>query len=579
MSQKETMVLQGIPAAPGLAHGKTVLVKKETLEVPEYEVEDVEAEIQRLMNACKDSQKEIAELKENVKGRAKSNEAEIFEAHKMILEDAALIDRAKKAIREGTNAEKACMDAFEYFAQMMEQIQDETLSSRSADIRDVGRRVLGHLLGVSVGGMILTEPAIIIGEDLTPSDTVSLDKDLVLGFCTASGGPTSHTAILAKAFGLPAVVGLGKKILSVNEGTFVLVNGDKGEVIIHPEESQKEAFLQREEKDKARQKEARKAAQAPAVTATGERVEIVANIGGVLDAPLGVRNGAEGVGLFRTEFLYLDRNSLPTEAEQIQAYEAVFANYEGMPMVVRTLDIGGDKIIPYLDLPEELNPFLGWRGIRMIDGAEEIFRTQFRALLQAGVGVDLRIMVPMVSGIKEIQAAKAVLAKMKDELRSEGKDFAEDVQFGIMVEVPSAALLADRLAKEVDFFSIGTNDLTQYTLAVDRTNSKVSYLASPLNPAVLMLIKHTIDSAHANGRWVGLCGELAGEILAAPILLGLGLDEFSMSPARIPEIKQVMKYLRMEDCKKLALEVLQMVDDKEVKERSRSFLAKLGLEI
>jgi len=571
------MILKGIPAAPGLAHGKTVVVNQEKLVVPQYEIEDAETEIQRLMIACKTGQEELAALKENVGGRSKSNEAEIFEAHRMILEDVALLERTKKAIKNGTNAEKAWMDAIEYFAQMMEQISDETLSSRCIDIRDAGRRVLGHLLGIAIGGTALTEPSIIVGDDLTPSDTVSLDKDLVLGFCTAGGGPTSHTAILAKAFGLPAVVGLGRKILSVPEGTLVLVNGDKGEVTVDPGEDTKTGFVGQEEEAEAERQVARIAAQAPAVTADGDRIEVVANIGGLADAPLGVRNGAEGVGLFRTEFLYLDRNALPTEEEQIEVYKAVFSYYLGMPMVVRTLDIGGDKVIPYLDLPKELNPFLGWRGIRMLDGAEEIFLQQFRALLQAGEGVDLRIMVPMVSGMTEIQAAKAVMDRAKTELKAEGKNFTEKVQFGIMIEVPSAALLADRLAKEVDFFSIGTNDLTQYTLAVDRTNSKVAYLANPLNPAVLMLIKHTIDSAHAEGKWVGLCGELAGEPLAAPILLGLGLDEFSMSPARVPVIKQVMRKLKKDACQSLAAEVLTFMNAREVEEASQMFLANLGM--
>jgi phosphotransferase system enzyme I (PtsI) len=571
------MILKGIPAAPGLAHGKTVVINQEELVVPQYEIEDTEAEIQRLMTACKTGQEELAALKENVGGRSKSNEAEIFEAHRMILEDVALLERTKKAIKNGTNAEKAWMDAIEYFAQMMEQIPDETLSSRCIDIRDAGRRVLGHLLGIAIGGTALTEPSIIVGDDLTPSDTVSLDKDLVLGFCTAGGGPTSHTAILAKAFGLPAVVGLGRKILSVPEGTLVLVNGDKGEVTVDPGEDTKTGFVGQEEEAEAERQVARIAAQAPAVTADGDRIEVVANIGGLADAPLGVRNGAEGVGLFRTEFLYLDRNALPTEEEQIEVYKAVFSHYLGMPMVVRTLDIGGDKVIPYLDLPKELNPFLGWRGIRMMDGAEEIFLQQFRALLQAGEGVDLRIMVPMVSGMTEIQAAKAVMDKAKTELKAEEKPFTEKVQFGIMIEVPSAALMADRLAKEVDFFSIGTNDLTQYTLAVDRTNSKVAHLANPLNPAVLMLIKHTIDSAHAEGKWVGLCGELAGEPLAAPILLGLGLDEFSMSPARVPVIKQVMRKLKKDACQSLAAEVLTFMNAQEVEEASLKFLANLGM--
>jgi phosphotransferase system enzyme I (PtsI) len=430
-----------------------------------------------------------------------------------------------------------------------------------------------------VVGTELTEPSVIIGDDLTPSDTASLDKDLVLAFCTASGGPTSHTAILAKAFGLPAVVGLGEKILAIPEGELVLVDGNQGDVYIAPSEELLSEFLQKEEAEAEMMATARKAAQAPAVTADGEYVEVVANVGGVQDAPLGIMNGAEGVGLFRTEFLYLDRKSMPTEDEQIEAYTAVFNNYPMMPVVVRMLDIGGDKMIPYLNLPEELNPFLGWRGIRMMDGAEEIFLTQFRALLQAGARteVDLRIMIPMVSGVAEVRAAKALMKAAADALVSEGKAVPEKVQFGIMVEVPSAALLADRLAKDVDFFSIGTNDLTQYTLAVDRTNSKVAHLANPLNPAVLALIKRTIDCAHAEGKWVGLCGELAGEPIAAPILLGLGLDEFSMSPARVPIIKQVMRKLHRDACQHLAEVVMALGDDLEVARVSKAFIDDLGL--
>ena len=578
MTNVEMQTLKGIPAAPGLAHGRTVVVTQNTLEIPQFSIENTESEVQRLMDACEKGRDELSDLKEDVGERSNSNEAQIFEAHRMILEDVALLDRAKKAIANGTNAEKAWMDAVEFFAQMMEKIPDETLSSRCVDIRDVGRRVLSHLLGVSIGGVELEEPAIIVGDDLTPSDTVSLDKDLVLGFCTARGGPTSHTAILAKAFGLPAVVGLGRAILAVPEGTPVLVDGGKGEVILAPDDALQQSFITREEVAAVGQQAARQAAQAPAVTAEGERVEVVANIGGVDDAPLGISNGAEGVGLFRTEFLYLDRESLPSEAEQISAYKEVFSHYQGMPVVVRTLDIGGDKVIPYLDLPVELNPFLGWRGIRMLDGAEEIFLSQFRALLQAGTGVDLRIMVPMVSGLSEILKAKSLMKKAVSELRAEGKTFTESYQFGIMIEVPSAAILADRLAKEVDFFSIGTNDLTQYTLAVDRTNSKVAYLANPLDPAVLTLIKQTIDSAHAEGKWVGLCGELAGEPLAVPILLGLGLDEFSISPARIPEIKQVMRRLRKSECQSLANEVLAFGIGQDVEEACRKFLADLGLE-
>jgi phosphotransferase system enzyme I (PtsI) len=581
LNQREQKMMKGIAAAAGLAHGRTVILSELELEVPQHEIVDHDAEIERLMTACDKSEQELIEIKKEVENRSEKNEAEIFEAHVMILEDVALVNRAKEAIRQGVNAEKAWMDAIEYFAQMMEQIPDETLSSRAVDIRDVGRRVLGHLLGVSGGRTAITEASIIVGDDLTPSDTVRVDKDLVLGFITARGGPTSHTAILAKAFGLPAVVGLGEELLTYPEGTLVLVDGKNGWVIFDPGEEALAEFVEREKIAKVENKKNRKAAQAPGMTADGMRVEIVANIGGIVDAPLGIENGAEGVGLFRTEFLYLDRKSLPTEEEQIEAYSAVFEIYPNMPVVVRTLDIGGDKTIPYLDLPKELNPFLGWRGVRMLDGAESIFKQQFRALLQAGgiTGVDLRIMVPMVSGIAEIREAKGLMNRMKSELISEGKPTAEKVQFGIMIEVPSAALLADKLADEVDFFSIGTNDLTQYTLAVDRTNSKVANLANPLNPAVLRLIKNTIDAAHAKNKWVGLCGELAGEPLAAPILLGLGLDEFSMSPARIPVIKKVIGQLHQQACADFVHGVLDKTDHDEVIEACTAFLSDLGVEV
>lgn len=579
MNTKNCNIIVGIAAAPGLAHGRTIIVRKKELAVPEYRVEDTDSEITRLMTAVETSRDEIAEVKNEVSGRTRTNEAEIFEAHKMFLEDTDLLGRAEKGIKGGTNAEKAWIDAIEFFAQKMDQIPDETLRARAVDIRDVGHRVLGHLLGESLGTTPLTEPSIILARDLTPSETVSLNKELTLGYCTVEGGPTSHVAILAKGFGIPAVVGTGEALLEIEEGTLVLVDGSEGKVTVAPDDETLKSFIQRAEEAKNRFSEARKAAQKPAVTADGDRVEVVANIGGVVDAPLGVKNGAEGIGLLRTEFLYLDRNSLPTEQEQIDAYSAIFEHYLDKPIVVRTLDIGGDKEIPYLDLPEELNPFLGWRGIRLIEEMEDIFLKQFRALLQAGANatVDLRIMLPMVSGLAEIVSAKKLLNKAREGLKEEGKAFADPIQFGIMIEVPSAVLLADRLAKEVDFFSIGTNDLTQYTLAVDRTNSKVAHLAHPLNPAVLALIKQTIDCAHAEGKWVGLCGELAGDRLAAPILLGLGLDEFSMSPASVPEIKNVLRVLHKEDCQNVAKEVLLLTSAEQVREHCRAFLADLGI--
>ncbi len=571
--------LNGIPAAPGLAHGEIVIIQQVDLDVPEFEISDFDEEIARLDRAIEISLNDLRLIKARVKANAKSDEAEIFEAHQMFLQDEALVGKAKTHIKSGINAEKAWMTAVNHFASMMESIPDPTLSSRAVDIRDVGKRVLAHLLGKSLGRKELIRPSIIVGIDLTPSDTASLDRDLVLGFCTAEGGPTSHTAILAKSFGLPAVVGLGDRLLDFPEGTTFLIDGNVGSVIANPSEESQQMFINREVKTKAEFELARDAAQKPAVTGDGDRVEVVANIGGVEDAPLGIIYGAEGVGLFRTEFLYLGRDSLPTEEEQVRAYCEVFKHYAGLPFVVRTLDIGGDKVIPYLDLPQELNPFLGWRGVRMLDGMRDIFMAQFRALLQAGEieKVDLRIMVPMVSGLQEIFAVKQLMAEAKDSLRSEGKPCKEDAQFGIMVEVPSAALLADRLAKHVDFFSIGTNDLTQYTLAVDRTNRKVSHLANPLNPAVLRLIKLTIDSAHAEGKWVGLCGELAGEPMAAPILVGFRLDEFSMSPVSVPLIKQVMQKLHRNECAKFAETVLQLSTQQEVVDACHDFLVERDL--
>lgn len=572
--------IYGIPAAPGLTHGKTVILKKVELVVPEYGVKDISKEIERLDRAIEISQDEIHALKATLIDEVKGNEAEIFEAHWMFLEDEALVGMAKQAIEQGVNAEKGWMDAVDYYAQMMEQIPDETLSARAADIRDVGQRVLSHLLGVKLKQKELSEPSIVVAVDLLPSDTVSLNKDFVLAFCTAEGGPTSHTAVLAKTFGFPAVVGLGQDILELPEGTMVLVDGTKGVVVVNPDEETQITFITQETSQKNHQEEARLAAQEPALTADNERVEIAANIGGEQDAPFGIKYGAEGVGLFRTEFLYLDRKSLPTEEEQVEAYVSVFKHYPNMPVVVRTLDIGGDKVIPYLKFPQEMNPFLGWRGIRMMDGEEELFLNQFRTLLQAGelADVDLRIMMPMVACVREVREGKALLEKAKTQLIQEGKPCKQTVQLGIMVEVPSAALLADQLAKEVDFFSIGTNDLTQYTMAVDRTNSKVAHIGNPFNPAVLRLIKMTIDNAHAQAKWVGMCGEMAGEPIAAPILLGLGLDEFSMAPTRIPEIKMIMRALHKEDCQQLARDVLESCEANEVIALSKAFLSNLGFD-
>ena len=575
----EPKVFKGIPAAPGLAKGPVSKFENQSLSVPEFAIQDKDAEIKRLETAREASRAELEELKKKVQQDNAVKEAEIFEAHLMILDDESLGDLAKDDIKAGTNAEAAWMKAVDYFARQLETIPDPLLSERALDVRDVGRRVLKHLMGVSAEGIHLSKPSVILGRDLSPSDTASLDKHLTLGFLTAQGGPTSHTAILAKAFGLPAVVGLGNEILSVAENSLVLIDGTLGQVVVNPTPEMVSDFEEREAANNLARQNALSVAFDPAYTLDGVHAEVVANIGDVDDAESANQNGAEGVGLFRTEFLFLNRETMPGEEEQFTAYREIFTHFQGQPVVVRTLDIGGDKEVPYMNFPKELNPFLGWRGVRILHGREDILSTQIRSLLRASVGVDLRIMVPMVALQEEIDEMKSLIEKEKAHLNSEGVPFGDKVQFGIMVEVPSAALLSDRLAKTIDFFSIGTNDLTQYTLAVDRTNSQVSYLASSFQPSVLYLIQRTITSAHAAGKWCGMCGEFAGEPLALPILIGMGLDEFSMSPARVPEAKQLIRKLRKSDCEILARQALSLTTAQDVKNMVSTFLAERGISI
>jgi len=570
----EMLTLKGIPAAPGLARGPIYKMQIQKISVPEYTINDPEPELERLNGARAVSLTELAALKDKVQAEANEKEAEIFDAHMMILDDDTLVSMAKSEISAGKNAEAAWMHAIEEIAAQLEVIPDPTLSARALDVRDIGWRVLQHLLGLNPNNVRLNHPAIIVGRDLTPSDTVNLDKNLTLGFVTAEGGPTSHTAILAKAFGLPAVVALGEEILAIPDDSFLLVDGTNGEVVVNPDPITLAEFIKKQEASSQSFQKALNAAFEPARSKDGKVAEIVANIGNEEDAITARKNGAEGVGLFRTEFLYLDRKSMPTEEECVEAYRKIFAHLIGQPVVVRTLAIGGDKEIPYLNFPKELNPFLGWRGVRTLHGREDIISSQVRALLQAGVGVDLRIMVPMIALQEEIDEMKVILEREKNQLHQENKPVAEKVQFGIMVEVPSAAIISDRLAKSIDFFSIGTNDLTQYTLAVDRTNSQVAYIASGFHPAVLFLIQRTIESAHAAGRWCGMCGEFAGEPLAVPILLGMGLDEFSMSPSRIPAVKQLIRQLDSTECRQLAGEAVNARTAQEVKEMVSAFLEK-----
>jgi phosphoenolpyruvate-protein phosphotransferase len=559
----------GISASPGIVTGPGWVYLPIEVEVTRVEGSDPQEELEQLNEALGEAQVQIQNLKQRTLENIGSEEAAIFEAHEMFLEDPEFLRAIREMIREQKiNAEAAVSDVMERFAGEMLALEDEYFQARAQDIRDVGRRIINCLAGVNIDVLTLPqEPVIILAEDLAPSDTVQFDRDLILGLCTVRGGPTSHTAILARSLGVPAAVSVPLELEQLQLGSKLILDGTEGVLTVDP--SQEE--LSRAEGERAawqtEWQQQLAAADQPAVTRDGKQVEIVANIGNAQDARQALEYGAEGVGLLRTEFLYLDRQTMPEEAHQLTAYQEIFDLMGKRPLVVRTLDIGGDKEVGYLGLKEEPNPFLGWRAIRMIDERPEVLAGQFRALLRAGVGRDLRIMIPLVSSVTEVQAARRIYEDSRLSLVDEGLPFQEEAQFGIMVEVPSAALLVEHIAEYVDFFSIGTNDLTQYTLAVDRTNERVANLASPFHPAVIRLIAQTIQAAHKKGKWVGLCGEMAGDPLAAPLLLGLGLDEFSMAPTSIPVVKGMIRRLDSVKCAQLAEDLLACRTTQEVVDR------------
>lgn len=561
------MAYKGIGASPGVALGKALVVEHSELVIEKKSIDNVEAEIAKLEDAVAVSKEELVKVKEKASEELGAEEAEIFEAHLLVLEDPELIGSAIDKIKtESVNAEYALNEIKEMFVSMFESMDNEYMKERAADIKDVTNRILRHILGIKVVDLsALSEEVVLIAHDLTPSDTATMNKKMVLGFLTDIGGRTSHTAIMSRTLEIAAIVGLNDITSKVKDGDFVVFNGDTGEVIVNPDEETINKYTEL----KAKYEDERKALQLlkgkPSVTLDGKHVELAGNIGTPNDIEGLIKNDAEGVGLYRTEFLYMDRDSFPTEEIQYEAYKAVLEGMDGKPIVIRTLDIGGDKELSYLSMEPEMNPFLGYRAIRLCLDRKDIFKTQLRALYRASVHGRLRIMFPMISSLEELLQAKEVVKEVLAELDSEGVAYAKDVEIGMMIEVPSAAVISDVLAKHVDFFSIGTNDLIQYTCAVDRMNQKISYLYNQFNPAVLRLIKTVIANAHKEGKWAGMCGESAGDQKMIPILLGMGLDEFSMSPISILPARKLITSVKESDMKKLADDVFNMGTAEEIK--------------
>jgi phosphoenolpyruvate-protein phosphotransferase (PTS system enzyme I) len=559
-------VIEGIAASSGIAIAKAYRLENPDLTVEKKVISNVAEEVARFETAITKAKAELETIRARALEELGEDKAAIFSAHLLVLSDPELLNPVKEKIEtESVNAEYALRETASMFITMFESMDNEYMKERAADIRDVTTRVLAHLLGVSVSNpSMISEEVIIIAEDLTPSDTAQLNRKYVKGFTTDIGGRTSHSAIMARSMEIPAVVGTKSVTAEIQNGDIVIVDGLHGKVIVNPSVEVVAEYEKKRAHFEAQKAEWAKLVNERTITKDGHHVELAANIGTPDDVKGVLENGAEGIGLYRTEFLYMGRDHLPTEEEQFEAYKTVLERMEGKPVVVRTLDIGGDKELPYLDLPKEMNPFLGFRAIRLCLEMQDMFRTQLRALLRASVYGNLKIMFPMIATLDEFRQAKAILLEEKAKLQAEGVQVSDDIEVGMMVEIPAAAILADQFAKEVDFFSIGTNDLIQYTMAADRMNERVSYLYQPYNPAILRLISNVIDAAHKEGKWAGMCGEMAGDAIAIPILLGLGLDEFSMSATSILRARSQMKKLSKEEAARFKETILNMRTAEEV---------------
>lgn len=568
-------LIKGIAASDGVAIAKAYLLVEPDLTFDKNEkVTDVEGEVAKFNSAIEASKVELTKIRNNAEVQLGADKAAIFDAHLLVLDDPELIQPIQDKIKnENANAATALTDVTTQFVTIFESMDNEYMKERAADIRDVSKRVLSHILGVELPNpSMIDESVVIVGNDLTPSDTAQLNKEFVQGFATNIGGRTSHSAIMSRSLEIPAIVGTKSITQEVKQGDMIIVDGLNGDVIVNPTEDELIAYQDKRERYFADKKELQKLRDADTVTVDGVHAELAANIGTPNDLPGVIENGAQGIGLYRTEFLYMGRDQMPTEEEQFEAYKEVLEAMDGKRVVVRTLDIGGDKELSYLNLPEEMNPFLGYRAIRLCLAQQDIFRPQLRALLRASVYGKLNIMFPMVATINEFREAKAILLEEKENLKNEGHDISDDIELGIMVEIPATAALADVFAKEVDFFSIGTNDLIQYTLAADRMSERVSYLYQPYNPSILRLVKQVIEASHKEGKWTGMCGEMAGDETASPLLLGLGLDEFSMSATSILKARRQINGLSKNEMTELANRAVDCATQEEVIELVNNYV-------
>ncbi|AFU19578.1 MULTISPECIES: phosphoenolpyruvate-protein phosphotransferase PtsI [Actinobacillus] len=573
-------MITGIAASPGVVFGKALVLKEEpiVLNTQKITADQIEVEKAKFFAGREKAAAQLTAIKEKARRTLGEEKEAIFEGHLMILEDEELEEEILGYIADNlVTADVATSKVIDMQASMLAEIDDEYLKERAGDIRDIGNRLLRNILGMHIIDLgDIQEEVILVAYDLTPSETAQLNLDKVLGFITDIGGRTSHTSIMARSLELPAIVGTNDITARVKTGDTLILDAVNNQIHINPSDAEIAEFKAVQERVAAEKAELAKLKELPAETLDGHRIEVAGNIGTIRDVDGVLRNGGESVGLYRTEFLFMDRSELPGEEEQFQAYKEIVEAMGGKQVVLRTMDIGGDKELPYLNLPKEMNPFLGWRAVRIGLTRREILDTQLRAVLRASAFGKLAVMFPMIISVEEIRELKAIVAELKEQLRAEGKAFDENLQLGIMVETPSAAVNARHLAKEADFFSIGTNDLTQYTLAVDRGNEIIAHLYNPLSPSVLNLIKQVIDASHAEGKWTGMCGELAGDVRATALLLGMGLDEFSMSAISVPHVKKLARSINYADAKALADEALAQPTAADIEKLVNDFYAKLN---